>query len=182
MAVLSRIYRVLGVVAAIGVAIATHNLDWTKPSLAKSQDRTNAVEIALGQPEAINREDQSVILHSAGIQKALQGNYLDAIEDYSQALRLSPRNPDIFFNRAVAHYAVGHSQQALRDFNHVIQLQPTMAEAYADRATLRLEAGDSAGAIADVQKAADLFEQQGEPDLAAEMREWVQQHNTGSDF
>jgi Flp pilus assembly protein TadD len=127
-------------------------------------------------------EDRSWAFHTAGVRKALEGDYHSAIADYDQALILSPQNPEIYYNRAVAHYSVGDSHLALQDFDQAIQLQPTMAEAYANRGTVRLEAGNVVGAMADGRQAAQLFEQQGETDLAAEMQDWVNQHQAIANF
>lgn len=191
MVVLPRIFRLLGITAAISsLAVVANHPNWTEPSSAHSQDNSKAVVIAMSKndigsnatpsqtdwPESIASEEQSLDLHTTGIQKALQGNYESAIDDYNRALRLSPYNPEIYYNRAVAYYSIGGATQALQNFDHAIQLQPTMAEAYANRGTIRLEVGDIEGALADGKKAAELFEQQGKLQLAAQMWDWVQQH------
>ncbi|MGF1603997.1 MAG: tetratricopeptide repeat protein [Thermosynechococcaceae cyanobacterium] len=168
----------------IGTAAVISSLVCFIPALAiPASDSAQASAVTLGADplQAAASEDRSLMLHTAGIRKALEGDYQDAIANYDQALNLSPQNPEIYYNRAVAHYSVGHPKLALDDFDHAIQLQPTMAEAYANRSTVRLEAGDAKGAIADGQKAAQLFEQQGEPDLAAEMQDWVNQHEAIAD-
>ncbi|MGB7415604.1 MAG: tetratricopeptide repeat protein, partial [Thermosynechococcaceae cyanobacterium] len=120
-------------------------------------------------------EARSLELHSEGIRSALQGDYPEAIAKYDQALMLSPQNPEIYYNRAVAHYSEHHDQLAVQDFNRAIQLQPTMAEAYANRSMIHLDMGDPARALADGQKAVTLFDQQGEKEQAAEVRAWLQE-------
>lgn len=171
MATSHRIYWLLGITAVCsGVALFVTQMGSVKPGIASSEGLRAQGNVAA----AI--EDRSLALHSEGIKKALLGDYPSAIADYDRALMLSPENPEIYYNRAVAHYSVGHSEQAVQDFDRAIQLQPTMAEAYANRSTLHLESGDPARALADGQRAVALFEQQGEPGLAAEMRDWLQQH------
>ncbi len=128
-----------------------------------------------GGSTGIAAEERALNFHTAGIQKALVGDYTSAIADYNYALMLSPQNPEIYYNRAVAHYSVGHTDLALQDFDRTLQIQPTMAEAYANRGTVRLGMGDTEGAIVDGKKAVELFEQQGELDLASEMQNWLQQ-------
>lgn len=125
-------------------------------------------DLAFGSP--LTPEEQSLSRQIEGIQKALRGDYFGAMGDYDRALALSPNNPDIYYNRAVAYYSLGQSHLALEDFEHAIQLQPFMVEAYANRGTIRLEQGDTVGALSDVQKASELFEQQGQPHLATEIR------------
>lgn len=130
-------------------------------------------------PESIvefSTEEQFLALHTSGIQKALQGDYPSAILDYNRALLLSTSNPEIYYNRAVAHYSIGDSSLALQDLDRAIQLQPTMAEAFANRSIIRSKLRDVKGAVADAQQAADLFSQQGNSALAENMQILVKQH------
>lgn len=124
---------------------------------------------------ASSTEEQSLTLQTSGIQKALQSNYESAILDYNQAILLFSSNPEIYYNRAFAHYSMGNSKLALQDLDHTIQLQPTMAEAFANRSMIRLEFGDLAGAHTDAQQAADLFASQGISELVEQMQTWVKQ-------
>ncbi len=167
-------YGLLGVAAITGGFTCLVNA--SALTIPRSMSTQNTVAKVSKQSHAIATEERSLTFHTAGIQKALMGDYHNAIVDYDQALLLSPKNPEIYYNRAVAHYSVGKSRLALQDLDRAIALQPTMAEAYANRGTVRLEAGDVGGAIADGKKAADLFEQQGEPELGAEMQDWLEQH------
>ncbi|WP_331001045.1 tetratricopeptide repeat protein [Nostoc commune] len=49
----------------------------------------------------------------------------------------------------------------MEDFNQAIKINPNLAEAYYNRGSVRFNLGDKQGAIADLQKAADLFQQEG---------------------
>ncbi|MBG1259638.1 tetratricopeptide repeat protein [Nostoc sp. BAE] len=51
--------------------------------------------------------------------------------------------------------------RAIEDFNQAIKINPNLAEAYYNRGSVRFNLGDKQGAIADLQKAADLFQQEG---------------------
>ncbi len=127
------------------------------------------------QASVLSAADQSLALHSNGIQKALEGDYASAIQDYDRALILTPNHHEVYYNRAVAYYSVGDSEKAVEDLDRAIQLQPTMAEAFANRGMMRLEMGDPKGALEDSEQAADLFDQQGDPALAKEIRTWINQ-------
>ncbi len=131
---------------------------------------------------ASSMEEQFLTLHASGIQKALQGNYESAILDYNQAILLFSSNSEIYYNRAIAYYSMGDSRLALQDLDHTIQLQPTMAEAFANRSTIRLELGDLTGAHTDAQQAANLFENQGNSELAEKMRTWIKKQETTSNL
>ncbi|MCM1982371.1 tetratricopeptide repeat protein [Lyngbya confervoides] len=127
------------------------------------------------------REQRALSLHTSGIRKALQGDYQGAIADYSQAIELSPQNPEIYYNRGVAYYSVGNSPSAIADFNQTLQLDPAKAQAYANRGAIFLESGNSQAALADAQTAAQLFEAQGDPRLADQMQDWIQQQGLQAD-
>lgn len=133
---------------------------------------------AVGNKRALSSyetEERSLKFHTTGIQKALKGDYADAIVDYNQALALSPNNSEILYNRAVAYYSVGEVEKALQDFDRTIKLDSTMAQAYANRGAIRLESGDIEGARSDGQRAAALLDEQGEQGLAADIRTWLKQ-------
>lgn len=123
----------------------------------------------------ISRQEQSYILFTAGIQKALQGDYKNAIEDYDQALKLAPNNSEVYYNRGVAYFSIGLPHDAIQDFNQAIALQPKMAEAYGNRGVIRSQLGDRSGALADYQKAMNLFQQQGDHSAVQQMQTWINQ-------
>ncbi|WP_299485965.1 tetratricopeptide repeat protein [Acaryochloris sp. IP29b_bin.137] len=125
---------------------------------------------------ALSREDRSQILFSAGIQKALRGDYAHAIEDYDQALKLAPSNSEVYYNRGVAYFSINRPQNALQDFSQAIALQPKMAEAYGNRGLIRQTLGDRQGALADYQQARLLFQQKGDFPAAQQMEHWINQH------
>jgi tetratricopeptide (TPR) repeat protein len=58
-------------------------------------------------------------------------------------------------------------QRAISDYNQAIRLNPKYAATFFNRALIRYdELGDKPGAIDDFQKAATLFREQGDPDMA----------------
>lgn len=124
---------------------------------------------------ALSREDRSQVLFSAGIQKALRGDYVHAIEDYDQALKLAPSNSEVYYNRGVAYFSINRPQSAIKDFSQAIALQPTMAEAYGNRGLIRQTMGDRKGALSDYQQARRLFQQKGDISAAEQMEHWINQ-------
>lgn len=163
-----RFYWGIGGAAVIGGLVCMVNV----PELMTSSDASSP-----GPTVAVAPEARSLDLHSEGIRQALQGNYPQAITQYDQALALSPQNPEIYYNRAVAYYSLGDADLAIKDFDHAIQLQPTMAEAYANRSTVYLDMGDPARALADGQQAATLFDSQSESQQAEEVRQWLKEQS-----
>jgi tetratricopeptide (TPR) repeat protein len=80
-----------------------------------------------------SRELLASIYHKRGISYRLLGEYRRAIEDFDQALALSPEDAYIYGSRGVAYSYSEDYQQALRDFNRVLELDPQSAWSYASR-------------------------------------------------
>jgi tetratricopeptide (TPR) repeat protein len=77
------------------------------------------------------------------------GNLVQALGDYTQAISMSPRDPELFVNRSNVYLALGNHDFAIQDLNTAIQLAPNYSKAYFNRGTARLRAGDTTGADAD---------------------------------
>ncbi|KAI9134432.1 tetratricopeptide repeat protein [Acaryochloris sp. CCMEE 5410] len=129
-------------------------------------------------PTAIifSKENQSQKYLLDGIQKALSGDYPGAIEAYDLALQFAPANAEAYYNRGVAYFSIGHSDNALQDFERAISITPSMAEAYGNRGTIRLQMGEYKSALSDFQTAADLFEQEDDHISAEAMRSLIHQN------
>jgi len=75
-----------------------------------------------------------------------------AIGDFTQAIKLDPKNVKAFANRGAAHSARQEWDGAIQDFGQVIALDRS-AHAYADRAGMYLLAGQADRAIQDFSEA-----------------------------
>ena len=84
---------------------------------------------------------------------ALLGQLPSAVADYTAAIRLTPRNPLVRYNRGVAHVRQGNVIRALLDFDTAIKLKSNYAPAYRSRAELYDKSGNPARAAADRRKA-----------------------------
>ena len=75
-----------------------------------------------------------------------------AIQDYDEAIRLAPENPNLsddYYNRASAYQTIGQYQQAIQDFTQAIRLNPLQAYRYESRALAYDELGEDINAQAD---------------------------------
>ncbi len=83
-----------------------------------------------------------------------------AIDDYTQALRLSVNNRNdqasIYYNRGLAYSDLRKPQEAVDDFSKAIQLNPKDADAYYRRGFILSEKSEIQQAIADFSKAIAL--------------------------
>jgi tetratricopeptide (TPR) repeat protein len=89
------------------------------------------------------------------------GDNQGALADYNEALRINPNDADAYYNRGVTRSRLENRQGALADYNEALRINPNLAEAYYNRGLLRSQLGDKQAAIEDLQKAADLYQQQG---------------------
>ncbi len=121
-----------------------------KPDIATA-GQTNTITKPIV-PRTQSAED----LISLGGAKADKGDYRGAIADYSQALKLSPNNPDAYFRLGSAYKELNDYPAALKNFEQVIRLSPKNAIAYVNRGYMRFQLKDYQGALADGDKAISL--------------------------
>lgn len=69
------------------------------------------------------------------------GNYLEAIKDYTKALRLDPNNAGLVGALGVCYHRLHQYKQAETKFRRAIQLDPKLAGVHADFAALYVDMG-----------------------------------------
>jgi tetratricopeptide (TPR) repeat protein len=85
-----------------------------------------------------------------------QQKFPEAIADYSEALKVKAKDPDIFERRAYAEMQLKDYDKALHDYNEAIKLSPEEAKYYQVRAFIYQTKGDFKAAMADVDKTLKL--------------------------
>jgi tetratricopeptide (TPR) repeat protein len=98
--------------------------------------------------------------NNRGVAYRLKGDIDRAIQDYAQAIKLSPKFAAAFNNRGVAHDNKGEYDRAIQDFDQSIKLKPS-AEAHFNRGNAYLGKTQHAAAIDDYNQAIKL-----KPDFA----------------
>jgi tetratricopeptide (TPR) repeat protein len=91
-------------------------------------------------------DDIGIAYTNRGIAYAGKGQYDQAIDDYTAAIRATPKYEKAYFNRGNAYYAKGKYNEAVDDYNKAIELNPgnpypyyNMACIYAMRACSMLK-------------------------------------------
>ncbi|ACK71040.1 TPR repeat-containing protein [Gloeothece citriformis PCC 7424] len=103
------------------------------------------------------REDMLI----EGMDKGILGDYQGAIEDFTEVIDLYPDSAEAYYNRGIAYSKLGNYDAAIADYNQAISLNSNLAEAYVDRAKIYFHFGNSSKGLKDLQRAADIFKQQG---------------------
>jgi tetratricopeptide (TPR) repeat protein len=145
-------------------------------------------------PAAENSQDAAARaseLQRRGSALAARRDFAAALADLSQAIELSPDEPEYYYQRADTYRASGQADLALADYDHVLALKQDYLPAYIPRAEIKLAKHDNPGAIADLEavdrlapKQADLRYGLAELDvrmdrLAAAIEQyslWIQNH------
>jgi tetratricopeptide (TPR) repeat protein/V8-like Glu-specific endopeptidase len=96
-----------------------------------------------------------------GVTRYRLGDKQGAIADYTEAIHFNPKYVSAYNNRGHIRYNLGDKQGAIADYNSALRISPNYALANYNRGIARFDLGDKQGGIADLQKAADLFRQQG---------------------
>ena len=90
------------------------------------------------------------------------GDYQAAIEDYNQAIQRDPQDAAAYHNRGDALSRQGDKQQAIDSYTQAIQINPEFAASYFSRGLRYAETGNTENALTDLQRAAELYSQQGQ--------------------
>jgi tetratricopeptide (TPR) repeat protein len=84
------------------------------------------------------------------------GKPLEALEDYSAAIRADPSNTQARLLRAAAYLDAKNSKAALEDCTQALAVSPNLARAHSLRGIIIRDSGDPRGALADFDEAVRL--------------------------
>jgi tetratricopeptide (TPR) repeat protein len=94
-----------------------------------------------------------------GLIKAERGDYLGAIDDFSQLCDSHPKRSEGWFNRAELYYQLERFEKAKSDYEQVIELSPADLQAITGRGHCKLQLDEVNGALKDYQDVATLLPQ-----------------------
>ncbi|MFQ5933127.1 MAG: tetratricopeptide repeat protein [Dehalococcoidia bacterium] len=109
-------------------------------------------------PTPIPRATSAEEYVTRGLDFADQGDFQNAILDFTEALRLAPEFYQAYYNRGITYNKLKQYQQAIDDFTRALELNPSYAAAYANRAFSYTILGIDAQALEDVERAVELGE------------------------
>lgn len=101
-------------------------------------------------------ETLSFIYNNRGTAFDDKGNYDRAIQDFNEAIHLSPNDAYAYYGRGYAYKKKGDYDRAIQDFNEAIHLNPKLERAYYDRGSAYMDKDDYDRALQEFDEAIRL--------------------------
>ncbi len=147
----------------IGAAIASTGQSLQeKVDKCKSADPDTSITgcTAIIQERLLTRllpnERLSALYYNRGNAYRRKSNYDQAIQDYDEAVRLTPTDADVYYGRGSAYRDKGDYDHAIQDFNEAIRLNPKDEGSYYGRGLAYFDKEDYDPAIQDFSDASHL--------------------------
>jgi len=121
---------------------------------AKSQEWDKAVEL-LRKASAMDHkyaDELAAVYQQRGYAAATNQQFQDAINDYSEAAKLTPQDVRIYEQRAAVEMKIQDYDKALADYAEVIKLKPNEVRYYNYRAYIYELRNDLKNSMADTEK------------------------------
>jgi tetratricopeptide (TPR) repeat protein len=91
--------------------------------------------------------------YNRGLLYARNGQFEQAIRDFSEVIKLNPSDAEAYCNRGNAHFEAGKLNLALSDYNAGLKLKANDADLYYNRGLVYLEKGLKQLSLADLKRA-----------------------------
>lgn len=122
-----------------------------KNQAQKDENSRNDAQAWLAKAEALNPD--SITVHMAsGLQHAIQGNNLSALEDYQRVEEIQPGNVEAWLGSGLAYELQGMLDKAISDYRHAISVDPNDYKPYEYLGALYFQRGE-------YDKAVELYKQ-----------------------
>jgi tetratricopeptide (TPR) repeat protein len=126
--------------------------------VAKINQNPNDIDVLNKLINLLKDEDPrlSKVYNNRGTTYDRKGDYDNAINDFTKAIKLNSNDAAVYYNRGTAYYSKGEFDNAIKDFNKAIELNPNYVEAYNNRGIAYGKKGEFDTAIKDYTKAIEL--------------------------
>ena len=125
---------------------------------AKNQDFDKAVDL-LKKASAMDHkyaDELSAVYQQRGYGAATDQRYGDAVNDYGEALKLTPQNSRIYEQRAAVEMKIQDYEKALGDYSELIKQKPNEVRYYNYRAYIYEVKNDLKNSMTDTEKVLKL--------------------------
>lgn len=126
------------------------------------EDYTQILEYPMPSRRHWNKPNYVEVYFNRGVAYDETGYHQKAIEDYTQTVKLNPTDYRAYKKRGDICYKLGILLKASEDYTQAIDINPSYAQAYYKRGDVYTKLKDKRAALKDIQKAAELFQQQGD--------------------
>jgi tetratricopeptide (TPR) repeat protein len=125
---------------------------------SKNQEWDKAVEL-LRKATGLDRKyapNLAAVYQQRGYAAATNQQFQDAINDYSEAIKINPEDARIYEQRAAVEMKLNDNDKALADYAEAIRLKPNEVRYYAYRSYIYEIKGDIKNSMADTEKVLKL--------------------------
>lgn len=141
-----------GWLRATGGAAARHCLGTALMELRHYGDAALEFDLVARDMKSAPTADRVAVLTDAGHAWTAAGQAVRAIQSYTAALALDPKNADLMVDRAIARAVAEQFAPAADDLTRALALTPGRAEALLMRATAKRHLGENERALADLEQ------------------------------
>ncbi|CAI9546106.1 unnamed protein product [Staurois parvus] len=109
--------------------LQTANAELEKRHLGVAEDLYGRFIDDCTQNRKCSSEDLATAYNNRGQIKYFRVDFYEAMDDYTEALRVSPNFEVSYYNRGLILYRLGFFDDAIKDFQKVLQLNPQFEDA-----------------------------------------------------
>ena len=83
----------------------------------------------------MNKQSEALRIKELGNQAYSNKQYKEAINHYTNAIKLNPQEPSFYSNRGLCYYNLGQFMDCINDCDNAIRLNPNFTKAYKKKAS-----------------------------------------------
>lgn len=163
----------VGLTVSVPYANAETNLRSGKSGVYAqvSSNQINSGKVNPTQATGSNRGIEGQLEEGFKLFQAKQ--YAQAVNTFSRVIEVDPSNPYAYLGRGGSYFGLNEYRKAKTDLDTSIRLNSGISYAYFFRGLTNYGLGNQQGAVSDLQTAANLFEKDGEKEMAQKSLEIV---------
>jgi tetratricopeptide (TPR) repeat protein len=125
---------------------------------SKNQEWDKAIELLRKATDLDHKyaDELAAVYQQRGYAAATNQQFQDAINDYSEAIKINPQDARIYEQRAAVEMKLNDTDKALADYSEAIKLKPNEVRYYLYRSYIYELKGDIKNSMADTEKVLKL--------------------------
>lgn len=132
---------------------ATADLCYNEPAVYSPEESLSACHQLIGNAD---RDHLPGLIAARGVAFHRRGDHRRAVAEYTEAIRLNPRDSYSHFNRGLIYEHMGDVEQAIADYSRAVRLRPEDSAAHLQRGLIFLDMNRLDDAVADFTRAHEL--------------------------